>query len=323
MSFNNCQEGIIFNWVLALPENPEGRNAYFVKNGSGTTMYVTDGQGVPYLVGVGGGEITLTSPNGTISINGYGIDISQDVLDTIISLHNDFPDLQGGIDGERYHLSQSQHERVLDLIYQNNEVTFSNSPTTGERGFSTPITLSYNIQSQDDTITSASINQGVGSVLSGVDQGASSVSGGNKSITTTYTLSIGYNRNGNPFSENYNTTYTAYLPQWSGLSTQDDLNTQNYTQISAELNKVVQSGDTISVNVTPDDEYLWFVSSNTNATITNSGFNVIIGNFGDNAALFWKVLVNLTLADGITTSTLAFYRSRTTLNHSTQNYTIT
>jgi len=117
MSFNTCLENVVHNWVLGLPAEPEARNIYFVKIEGGILTYVTDGQGAPYLVGGGGGsQITLTSPNGTISItNGQDIDISQDILDSIISLHNLFPDLQGGLLDEYYHLNLAQHTYLTNV----------------------------------------------------------------------------------------------------------------------------------------------------------------------------------------------------------------
>src|SRR5690606_40149625 len=41
--------------------------------------------------------------------------------------------------------SSSQKERILDLIYIPNASTFSISPTSGERGVSTSLTLTYSI----------------------------------------------------------------------------------------------------------------------------------------------------------------------------------
>lgn len=106
------------HWVLGLPANPAPLNIYFVKTSESTvSMYVTNAKGKPFLVSGGGGGITLTSPNGTISItDGTKLDISQSVLNDIISLHNLFPDLQGGSPGQYYHLTEAQYLAVLGLI---------------------------------------------------------------------------------------------------------------------------------------------------------------------------------------------------------------
>lgn len=277
MSQNSNCAIVVHNFVTNnLPSTLFPYNIYFVKVGGSIQMYVTDMNSTPYLIGGSGGDITLTSPNGTIAINGYGIDVSPSVLNSIITLHNNFPDLQGGT----WHLTEEQHTRVLELIYQNNTVTFSNSPLTGERGLSTPITLTYNLDSNDDTITSASINQGVGNITSGIDQGSQNISGGNRVNNTAYVLTYNYDRNGQSFGAVKNTTYTTYIPQWSGLSASETLQNEGYVQFEDELNKVVQSGDTISIDVAPTNQYVWFISTNANATITNNGFNTIIGEWG-------------------------------------------
>jgi len=115
---NHCLANIPHFFVLGLPENPPPHVVYFVLTDGGMLMYVTDASGTPYLVSGsgGGGSITLTSPNGTIAISGYNIDIAQSVLDGIISLHNEFPDLQGGILNEYFHLSQAEHTYLTDVV---------------------------------------------------------------------------------------------------------------------------------------------------------------------------------------------------------------
>jgi len=116
---NYCLPAVVHHWVTALPNTKlPPHNIYFVLNYPTATMYITDSDGLAYLVGSeggGGGDITLTSPNGTISINGYGIDVSNEVLDSIIVLHNNFPDLQGGT----WHLTLTEHDYLLNLISDN------------------------------------------------------------------------------------------------------------------------------------------------------------------------------------------------------------
>lgn len=112
-----CAPFMIFNMVSGLPAEPMPHNIYFVLTSTNTVaMYVTSKDGKTYLVGTQGDQLTLTSPNGTITItNGNEIDVAQSVLDTIISLHNSFPDLQGGQPGQRYHLDLEQYNYLTSL----------------------------------------------------------------------------------------------------------------------------------------------------------------------------------------------------------------
>lgn len=320
---SDCINNVRHYWELGLPENLDRHAIYFIRTENGVLTYVTDANEVPYLVGSSSGSVTLTSPDGSVSIVQNGevteLQVAQEVLDSIISLHNDFPDLQGGT----WHLTEDQHTRVLQLIYEGITIDYFVAPATGEKGVSAPVTLTYNIDSNDDTVITATINNGVGSILSGVDMGEQQVSGGNRSVSTTFTLEVDYERDGVQMSESESVTYNAYSPQWGGLSESAILDTVNYSGLNSALTKVVQNTDTISRDLAPDNEYIWFVSTNPNAVITNNGFITIIGEWNSITALFIKKTVTLTLADGVTTTSVTFYRTREALDHSTQNYTIT
>jgi len=318
-----CIQNVNHYWELSLPSTLTPHSLYFILTSPTTVVtYVTDANGVPYVIGGSGGgsgDITLTSPNGTISINGYAIDVQQSVLDGIITLHNNFPDLQGGT----WHLTEDQHTRVLALIYANSLSTLAVNPPIGERGLATPITVFYNIQTNDDVFTSASINNGIGNVLSNVNAGLQSVSGGTKTLNATYTLSLGYTRNGVTTTETKNATYTTYIPQWKGISSSATLNSANYAALSVALQKTVQANTTLSLDVQPVGQYVWFVSTNPNASITNSGFGTTVGAWDSTTAFFIKQTVTLTLADGTTTASLTFYRTRNTVTLATvQNFTL-
>lgn len=117
-----CLQNVTHNWVLGLPPQSEltPNTIYFVKTEEGIDMYVTGNTPVPYLVGGGGGTpINLTSPNGTITItNGEQIDVAQSVIDSIVTLHNIFPDLQGGLLNEYYHLSAAEHAYVAEMVLE-------------------------------------------------------------------------------------------------------------------------------------------------------------------------------------------------------------
>jgi len=78
------------------------------------------------------------------------------------------------------------------------------------------------------------------------------------------------------------------------------------------------------LGVQPTNQYIWFVSTNPNAIITNNGFNTIVGPWNSTTAFFIKQTVNLTLADNTTIGSLTFYRTRELITlSSVQNFTIT
>lgn len=229
------------------------------------------------------------------------------------SIHNDLEGLQGGNQDERYHLSLEQYEWILSQLYTDHTATFTVTPSTGERGVNTNVTVNYNIISNDDEITSATINQGIGSVFSDVDDGAKSVSGGIRSNNITWTLSIGYNRMGESGTQNRTATYTTYIPKWHGLSESlEDVTTGNYALLNSELNKLVNNSNSMSFTHNSNtDEYIWFVSPLNINKITASGFDTTIGNWNDPGTFFWKKsLPGFVLANGIDTVTIYLYRTR-------------
>lgn len=196
-------------------------------------------------------------------------------------------------------LNQTQYEQFLSLIYVNNTSTLSVSPTTGERGISTAITLSYSINSGSDIFTSASINQGVGAAS--WDSGTETVSGGNRSQTTTYTLTKNFTRNGTPTTETQSATYTAFIPQWAGVSTDSDLSNNTYSSISSLLTKYVQNSTTnISYSfTTTGTEYPYFITASANGTIKDSnGFTYTIDATEFSGTGYWyRKSFTLTLND--------------------------
>lgn len=319
-----------YYFETSLPTKASPHSIYFIKNGNNVTMYVTNAQGTPFQIsssgGGGGSEITLTSPEGTIYIDGYAIDISQSVLNQINSVHNLLSGLQGGQSGQYYHLTELQYQKLVALLYTNNITSIAVNPQSGEKGVSTPITVIYNINTGDDVFTSASINQGIGSVLANINQGTINVSGGSKTDTTTYSLSYTYTRNGLTNTEVKSANYVAYFPQWRGISADSTLDAANYATLNSNLTKTVQNtsaANTLSIDVAPINQYIYFISTKANASITNNGFLTDIQPWGDTVTGgFWRKSITVTLADS-TTTTLYIYRTRQTRTHSQQNYTLT
>lgn len=75
-----CKDSININWVKKLPKELCSNAIYFVKAGIDIKMYVTNYQGVPFLIGEssGGGDAIITSPDESITIvqDGQNFEIS-------------------------------------------------------------------------------------------------------------------------------------------------------------------------------------------------------------------------------------------------------
>jgi hypothetical protein len=235
--------------------------------------------------------------------------------------HNTTTGLQGGLPSEYYHLGSSQYARVLNLIYVNNSVTFSVTPTTGEKGSATTLTLNYNIKPNDDTINSAIINPGSYDVTSNADGLPHTQAIGSFNLTTAHTLSINYTRNGSGLTSTNTATYTTYAPQWNGLSTSVTGVTGNTTYAAVTalgLNKVVQSSTVQTLNVLTTNNYIWLISTKQNAAITQAGFTTTVSAVGvEDGSFWWQKQILLTLADGVTTQTLYTYRTQAIVNNTT------
>lgn len=217
------------------------------------------------------------------------------------------------IGGGGNQFTADQANELLALIYENYTASFSVSPNFGERGVNVSYSINYNIVSNDDVITSASINQSIGNVTGDVDDGFNSITGESSTTTKTYQLTVNYTRNSTPGTGIHNSTYTSYVPQWAGYSSTDDF-TGDYSVISSESNfqKYVQNSTSITkTNFSPTGEYIWFISSKNNATIKDGNdFTQTIGTWGDGVSEFYLKPITLTLADGTTTAIVFLYRSR-------------
>ncbi|RZL47734.1 MAG: hypothetical protein EOP00_11110 [Pedobacter sp.] len=205
--------------------------------------------------------------------------------------------------------TDEQKTALLALIYQNSVSTISLSTTTGERGISTALNVSYNIQTKDDVFTSASINQGIGSVLANINTGTKTVSGGFATQNKSFVLSLNYTRNGVATTETKTATYTTYVPQFAGVSTETDF-ANLAAIIAASLQKYVQATPAINKQSSPTAQYIWFVSTKNNAAILDqNNFSQSVGTWGDGVSEFYRKSLVITLADG-TTETVYLYRSR-------------
>lgn len=230
--------------------------------------------------------------------------------------HNALTGLQGGTaPNQMYHLNAAQYDWIKAQLYTNHSATFTLTTSTGERGINVTNNVNYNIVSNDDVIVSASINQGVGNVLPDVDTGSKTTTVATVAETTSYTLAIGYTRNGTAGSQNRVATFTTYNPRWYGSSTSvSDITTSDYPNliVGNGFTKYVGASNTMTYNAnisTP--AYVWFISPVPVVKITASGFDTTIGAWGDGSSFFWgKTVAGFTLSNGTTTATMYVYRTR-------------
>lgn len=239
-------------------------------------------------------------------------------------LHNETVSLQGGAPGEYYHLSSSQLSRVLNLIYVNSVNSISNLTALAERGVSTSVSIRYSMQSNDDIFTAASIDNGVGNVLSRVNTGINDIVAGTFTNTTTFTLSMTYTRNGIPTNETKSATFTTVIPKWSNVSATSIINT--YALCTANLNpKILTTATAMNNTGSATNQYIWFVTTNSAATITDgNNFVQSIGplNVEDGTSEFYKKSFTLVLQD-FSSVTMYSYRSRTLKTFTSNIYKIT
>ncbi len=243
----------------------------------------------------------------------------QESTDSLLVLGND------GVVRWAEMFSRDQIDRIKDLVYAPYTSSFSKSPSYGERGVVTNYNLVYNIISNDDQISSASINQGIGDVTADIDQGSTSSSQLSSTNNITYTLTITYDRNGTVSNDTYNTTFYTYVPQWTGYSSTAIIG-DDYTAIESEsnFNKYVQSSNSITrTDYSPTNQYIWFISTDSNLVIKDgNGFPQTISalNVEDGASEFYKKSLTLTLSDGTTTATVYTYRTRNTKSFTNLTY---
>jgi len=235
---------------------------------------------------------------------------------SVLEYHDGKVWVSTGAGGDGCGFTEEQCAALKALVYSNYSAAFSVTPATGERGVNTALTLNYNIASNNDNVTAASINQGIGSVLANVNTGAKTVSGGSKAITTAYILTTGYTRNGASGSDNRTATYTPNNPQWAGVSSATDFT--DYATINgvSGFTKYLQANSGITKAMNPATQYEWFIVTNGTGIISGSGLTYSIGAWGDPNTFFWRKSLNLTLADGTTTATVYLIRSREIQNSS-------
>ncbi|MXN90151.1 hypothetical protein GR160_02845 [Flavobacterium sp. Sd200] len=209
---------------------------------------------------------------------------------------------------------------TLALDYTNNVSTISVSPTFGEKGVSVPVTVTYNIASNSDQFTAASINQGIGSVLANINTGNRTAAGGSRTATTTFTLSMTYNRLSVVTNESKSATYTGHVPQWMGISATDDFTTYAAISADAGLQKFIQASGAMTRPLSPSAQYVWvFTTNSTGKVYDQNNFEQTEGAWNNGTTEFYTKSITITLQDG-TTATVYAKRTRLPKTLTNQNY---
>jgi hypothetical protein len=201
--------------------------------------------------------------------------------------------------------TEEQADKLLDLIFVDAVLSLSVTPTTFEKNKQTTATWTYTITLNDNTLSSITFDGvDVTSNLSG-NQSFNIFDTTSKQINTVYVEDS---------TDSKNATSTALEPQYYGVSSQPSYNNSTYDDLT-ELNKTIQSSPSISQTISPSNQYVYFLSTKSNAVIRDgNGFN--------NTEDFEKTLISVKYADG-GNQALYQYRSRNakTLTNFTYNLT--
>ena len=201
--------------------------------------------------------------------------------------------------------------RLIDLVYEDGTASISRSPSSFEKNLSggVSVTFTYSSTLNDDTIQSATYN---GNDITSSPNGSDTVTGVTSNVSRAYNV-VFLNADGvTTRNDNNSTTATAIDPQWSGVSSDTTMNSKTYSQLNSALTKFVSGGTARNITVSPSNEYVYFLSKNSNATIKD-------GNDFNNTSDFTKSTVTVQYENG-TTFTLYQYRSNTTKTLSNFTY---
>ena len=209
--------------------------------------------------------------------------------------------------------TSTQISGLLNLIFQEGTISLSTTHNTFEKNTPTNITFDYAVVLNDDVVSSATFdgvditsnpnnNQVYNDILSTISKTYSIIFTSTPNGAVSRTLS-------------HTKTSTSIEPQYYGVSSTTDFNGFTYSDLDAGLTKKIQSGDSISQTVSPTNQYIYFLSTNNNATITDgNGFN--------NTLSFNKTNITVSYANG-TNQTLYQYRSSDTKTLTSFTYNIT
>ena len=202
-------------------------------------------------------------------------------------------------------LTSTHITRLIALVFEDLTRSGATTPSSFEKGVATSIDYEYTIVVNDENITQIIWDGVTTSIapfpLTGVANDAAAVVSSNRvlQITTVESGAI----------SNLTLNSTHRVPQWRGVSVLTDM-TGLYADMNTELTKVVQSGASQTALFSLTAEYVYFVSTKSNATITDgNNCPITIGPWGVGTPGFYTKSIAVTLADG-SIENLTIYRGR-------------
>ena len=211
------------------------------------------------------------------------------------------------IDLENDRFSDTQGDRLKDSVYEELTKSLSVSPTSFEKGVSTDLTFTWNVNKNDDTLNTVTLDgQDKLSEATGVNR---TYEVDNQVNSKSISLVITATKNNTTGGSNNSTTLatsTAIVPQYYG-KIQSAEPSYEYDDL-ANHSKLVQSSASFSFSDNYSGYYAFVLSTKSNPTITTEGFALTIGDF--NSSEYWLTKqVTVKLEDG-TDQTMYLFRTR-------------
>jgi len=255
---------------------------------------VDGGNGIAIVTVSGGGSISAT--DGTTSIDPItGLSFSTGF--TITNLGSDLAQIE-----HVANFNTNQVGRLKELVYENGVASLSVSPTSFEKNLTSGVTLTFNYSTtaNDDTVQSATYDgSNVTSNPTGSSQYVNQKTTLSKNFGVTFLNADGITTR----IDNNGAGSIAINPQWYGASSTADFNSSSYSNLNSNFTKFVSSSPAKTAAFTATNEYVYFLSTKSNATIYD-------GNNFNNTSDFTKTTVSVTYEDG---TALTLYQYRTNL----------
>jgi hypothetical protein len=209
--------------------------------------------------------------------------------------------------------TDTQEDRLRDSVYEDLTQTLSVSPTSFEKGVSTNLVYTWNVNKRDDTLNTTTLNgEDKLAEATGVNRTYNINSQvGTKTISLVSNVTKN-NTTGGTIVITNNVTSSERIPQYFGKVVDGNIPLLTYAELQ-NYTKFLSTSSAKSVTQGYTNEKMFFLSINTNAVILDgNGFNV--------TPAFTKSTVTIKLADG-TDQTITQYLLNNPLN-STGTYII-
>ena len=255
-------------------------------------------------------SITQSISQSFTTINGDTIfEVSGDGVGVLVESGGLFQNItQSGND-----FTAPQIEALKNLIFSEGTANLSVSPSSFEKNKSTNITFTYSFNSNDDVFSSATFDN---VDITNNPNGSQLYTDVTESLSKTYVVTFTPSEtNINSRNVSVSKTATARDPQYFGISTIESFNGFTYEDLNNALTKKVQQGDNITQEVSPTDQFVYFLSTNANATITD-------GNGFDNTENFTNTPITVKYSNGKNQS-LNQYRTKQIKTLTNFEYNIT